>query len=102
MNIDVHTINFHIRTVLPSDKDPFMSLRVKTSDIAKAYEMYPEFLEYNWRKILEAEDEISLMVFREEDGVFVAICNFQDFLNDHVEIGYDVERKYRGKVILFV
>lgn len=60
---------------------------------------YPEFREHEWQNVLKAEDEVSMMVFQKEDGVFVAICNFQDFQGDHVDIGYDVEEEYRGKGI---
>ena len=99
MHIDIQTDHFHIRTVLPSDKDAYMSLRIKTSDVEKAYDLFPDFLEYTWEKVLKNKDEISMMVFQKEDNAFVAICNFQDFQDDHVEIGYDVKSEYRGKGI---
>lgn len=99
MNIDVHTENFHIRTVVPDDKSRFMGVRSVTSDMAKAYEQYPDFLDYNWEILLKDKNEISMVAFREIDGKFVATCSFQDFQGKSVDIGYDVVKEFRGQGI---
>ena len=96
MNIDIHTPSFHIRTIQSSDKDIFMGLHSETSVVAKAYKLYPEFAEYSWQTMLADENEIDMVVFQEKDGIFVAICSFQLSQANHVELGYDVVKEYRG------
>ena len=99
MNIDIHTATFHIRTIQSSDKDIFMGLRGETSDVAKAYQLYPGFAEYSWQATLADENEIDMVVFQEKDDAFVAICSFQLSHANHVELGYDVMKEYRGRGI---
>ncbi len=100
MKIDEYTEHFHIRTITQDDKEIFMSVREETSDFSKAYEMLPDFSDYSWKKRLDSSDEISMVVFchnntQNTPEEFVAICNFEDFSGDHVDLGYDVRKEKR-------
>lgn len=97
MQIDEHTPHFHIRSVTVADKDLYMPLRAETSDVTAAYGITQEYMDTRWRSVLNSEDEICMVVFREDD--FVAICSFQDFSGDHIELGYDVVAELRGRGI---
>lgn len=99
MIIDTHTLHFHIRTVRSSDKDDFMALRRETSDMSRAYDLYPEYLDQDWGQVLKDEQEINMMAFR--NNVFVGICSFQftDRDQDSVDIGYNIAKAYRNKGI---
>ena len=97
MTIDTHTAHFHIRTVTAADKDIYMPLRAETSDISATCGITPEYMETMWKSVINSENEIDMVVFKGD--TFVAICNFQDFAGDHVEIGYDVVKEYRRQGI---
>ena len=54
-------------------------------------------LDGRWKSVLKGSDEICMVVF--QNDIFVAICSFQDFTGDHVELGYDVMKECRGQGI---
>ena len=97
MQIDTTTEHFHIRSITAYDKEGFMKIRRETSEVASSYELFPEFLDCSWNATLNDETEISMVVFQGEE--LVAICCFQDYSGDSVDIGYDVDGAHRGKGI---
>ena len=99
VNIDEIVGSFHFRRIKPEDKDLFMAIRSETSDVAKFYSIYPEFLDYNWGLILKDENEMAMMVFQEPGDQFVGTCSFQGVQRETLELGYDVMKELRGKGI---
>ncbi len=104
MRIDEYTEHFHIRTITQDDKERFMSVRIETSDFSKAYEELQGFPDFRWQSLLNSSDEIGMVVFSRNNAdvtteEFVAICNFEDFAGDHVDLGYDIRKEKRGQGI---
>lgn len=97
MFIDETVGDYHFRRVEQGDKEWFMAVRAETSDVAEFYRRYPAFLDFSWEKILEAENEISMVVFHEPDDLLVGICSFQGLQSDSLELGYDIMKDLRGK-----
>lgn len=94
--IDFETERLHIRSVMEADKDDYMSLRVKNSNISMAYSVMPGFTDYEWEGELNGEDDIHLSVFIKPDEVFVASASIQNYKEKTVELGYDVKDDYRN------
>ncbi len=97
--IHIETDRLIIKTLCEEDRIAYMSLRTQSSDLAVAYEMLPEFKNYEWEAELNSEEDIYLSVFRKADGVFVASASIQNFDEDVVELGYDVVAEYRNQGI---
>lgn len=97
--IHIETERLIIKTLCEEDRLAYMSLRKQSSDIAVAYEMFPEFNNYEWEAELNSEVDIYLSVFRKVDGIFVASASIQDFNEEVVELGYDVVNEYRNQGI---
>ena len=98
MTIDTYTTNFHIRKIIPTDKDFYMSLRQEASDLKNAYEEFPQFLDSYWEALLKGENEICMVAFTlDTPKICIAICNYQFLEEGHVDIGYDVLEEYRGR-----
>ena len=97
MMIDEYRNGFHIRSIRPIDKEPFMELRRSVSIIGEAYNEIPEFLEWDWIRFLEGTDDHYMAVFDNDDTRFVASCSFQNIIDSEtgeessfIEIGLDV------------
>jgi len=74
MMIDEYRNGFHIRSIRPIDKEPFMELRRSVSIIGEAYNEVPEFLDWDWIRFLEGTDGHYMAVFDHNDTRFVASC----------------------------
>ena len=74
MMIDEYRNGFHIRSIRPIDKEPFMELRRSVSIIGEAYNEVPEFLDWDWIRFLEGTDGHYMAVFdkRDMDTVLLA------------------------------
>ena len=106
MMIDEYRNGFHIRSLSPTDKEPFTELRRSVSIIGEAYKEYPEFLEWDWIRFLEGDDGHYMVVLDHDDTRFVASCSFQNSMygkegekSPCVEIGLDVVAELRGQGI---
>lgn len=104
--IDEYRNGFHIRSIRPIDKEPFMELRRSVSIIGEAYNEVPEFLDWDWIRLLESTDGHYMVVFDHDDTRFVAACSFQSLVDGEtgeepsfIEIGLDVVAELRGQGI---
>lgn len=94
--IDFETDRLHVRSVMEADKDNYMSLRIKNSNMSMAYSVMPGFTDYEWEGELNGEDDIHLSVFLKPDEMFVASASIQNYREKTVELGYDVKEDYRN------
>ena len=106
MNIDEYRDGFHIRSIRPIDKEPFMELRKSISIIGEAYNEVPEFLESDWIRLLESTEDHHMVVYDNNDSRFIASCSFQDIFDndtgkesDTIELGLNVIEDLRGQGI---
>ena len=96
MKINEIVDGFRFKSVMPQDKDRFMSVRKEASDIADFYKTYPEFVDFNWDLILKDEKEISMVVLQLPENMFVATCSILKAPDYTIELGYDVVKELRG------
>ena len=99
MKINEVVDGFRFKSVMPQDKDRFMSVRKEASDIAAYYKAYPEFVDFNWDLILRDEKEINMVVLQQPENLFVATCSILKAPDNTIELAYDVVKELRGKGI---
>ena len=96
MQINEIVDGFQFQSVTPQDKSRFMAVRLETSNISEAYQDLPEFIDVCWKMILEDDQELSMVVLRIPDELFVATCSFQRINCQAIELRYDVVKELRG------
>ena len=97
--ISFETERLYARPVKESDKESYMDLRVKTSDLAAAYKEFPEFRDHEWDGELNSQNELYVCVFMKNTETLVAIASFQNFDTDTIEFGFDVAEEWRSQGI---
>ena len=88
-----------VRPVSEEDKEEYMQLREKTSDIRYMYSEDPEFRESEWQSELNGKDDIYFSVFLKDSNTFVASASYQNYRKKFVELGLDVVEDYRHQGI---
>lgn len=97
--ISFETERLYVRSVVESDKEQYMKLRVATSEIAEAYKNFPEFRDIEWEGELNSPNEIYVVVFLKKKPLLVASASFQHFDTDSIEFGFNVSEQYRNQGI---
>ena len=97
--ISFSTERLYVRPVAEEDKEEYMQLRERTSDIQYIYSEDPDFRESEWQNELKDKDDIYFSVFLKDSNTFVASASFQGFRKKFIELGLDVVDGYRGQGI---
>ncbi len=97
LTVDKVVDGLRFRSITPKDKEPFMALRMEASDMARAYQLFPEFADYDWEQTLKDKKTVSMMVYDAASGSFIAACTFQEIHSSSVYLGYDVVKEHRGQ-----
>lgn len=95
--ISFDTERLYVRSVIETDKDDYMNLRVETSELSQAYQSVPGSRDYEWEGELNSQKDIYMAVFMKADDTMVASCSFQGYEGDCVELGFDVKEQYRKR-----
>ena len=95
--INFETDRMYARSVVETDRDIIMALRMDVSDLSTLYKRREDLQEIEWDDTLNSDNNISLAVFLKKDDSFVACSSFQGFRNDTIELGCDVVKEYRNQ-----
>lgn len=89
--------SYRFRSICEADKDSYLSVKREASEISVVHQQVEGFSDFCWEEDLKDENNLFMVVFREADKQFVAICSFQKTQSDAVELGCDVKKEYRNQ-----
>lgn len=97
--IDFETERLHIRSLVESDKDTYMSLRINNSNFASVYSLEPNLVDDVWECEFYGEEDIYLAVTLKANDKMIASASIQCYKDKNIELGYDVNKEYQKQGI---
>lgn len=97
--IAFETERLNIRSLVESDKDTYMSLRICNSNFASVYSLEPKLADDVWEYEFSGDNDIYLAVTFKASDEIIASASIQSYKEENVELGYDVFNEYQNQGI---